>query len=293
MSSTEKARATMSVEDAFAHCERITRGHYENFPVGSALVPRPLRRHFYSIYAYSRTADDIADEGNLPADERIALLDAWERRLEGAYRGEADHPIFIALAATIRERAIPIEPLRDLLRAFRLDARNQGYPTMEALLAYCGCSANPVGRLVLHLFGLYSDERAMLSDNICTGLQLVNFWQDISVDVPRDRINLPAESLERFGYTLEELRAGVFNESFRRMIAHHVEDARGRLMLGYPLLRSIPVRRLRGELGLVYLGGSRILDKITMLGYDVITRRPSLSLGDKLWMLVRLAALQI
>jgi phytoene synthase len=175
MNTIEPADGIMTPDEAFAYCERITRGHYENFPVGSALVPGGVRRHFYSIYAYSRAADDIADEGDRPVEERIALLDDWERRLEGAYGGRADHPIFVALAVTVRERSIPIEPLRDLLRAFRQDARNEGFASEADLLSYCNRSANPVGRLVLHLFGYHDEHRGELSDAICTGLQLANF----------------------------------------------------------------------------------------------------------------------
>ena len=280
METTEPSGAGMTADEAFAHCERTARAHYENFPVGSALVPRELRRHFYSIYAYSRAADDIADEGERPVEERIALLDDWERRLEGAYRGEADHPVFIALAATVRERSIPIEPLRDLLRAFRQDARNEGFASDADLLDYCGRSANPVGRLVLHLFGYHDEGRAELSDAICTALQLANFWQDISVDVPRGRINLPRETMERFGYSLRELHAGVFNEAFRAMMAWSVERAEELFGRGRPLIASIPSLRLRAELGLVHLGGTRILGKIKAGGYDVITKRPSLGTVD-------------
>jgi squalene synthase HpnC len=288
MNTIEPAARAMTLDDAFAYCERITRGHYENFPVGSALVPKELRRHFYSIYAYSRAADDIADEGERPAGERIAMLDDWERRLEGAYRGDAAHPVFIALAATVRERSIPIEPLRDLLKAFRRDALNEGFATDDDLLAYCNHSANPVGRLVLHLFGYHDERRGVLSDAICTALQLANFWQDISVDVPRGRINLPRETMERHGYSLQELRDGVFNEAFREMMAWSVERAEELFERGHPLIASIPSRRLRAELGLVHLGGTRILGKIRRGGYDVMTKRPSLGLADKLAMMFRL-----
>jgi squalene synthase HpnC len=257
--------------------------------VGSALIPRELRKHFFSIYAYSRAADDIADEGSLPADERIAQLDDWERQLREAYEGRAEHPVFVALAATVREKNIPIEPLRDLLKAFRMDARNEGFATTTDLLYYCYHSANPVGRLVLHLFGLCDDERKFLSDKICTALQMANFWQDVSVDVPRGRINIPRESIEYFGYSLDELRAGTFNENFRELMAYHVDHAMNQFQHGYPLLAAIPVRSLRSELGLVFLGGVRILHKIKALDYNVLAARPKLTLRDKLWMLAKLA----
>lgn len=282
---------TWTVEEAFAYCERITRGHYENFPVGSVLIPRELRRHFFSIYSYSRAADDMADEGSLTPEERVAMLDDWERQLQEAYQGEAEHPVFVALAETVRECSIPMEPLRDLLRAFRMDARNEGFDTTTDLLYYCYHSANPVGRLVLHLFGFYDEERKLLSDKICTGLQMANFWQDISVDVPRGRINLPRESMDYFGYSLDELRAGAFNDNFREMLAYHVDHAVNQFQHGYPLIRSVPSKRLQSELGLVFLGGVRILNKIKALDYNVLATRPKLTFGDKLWMLTRLVTL--
>jgi squalene synthase HpnC len=279
---------TYSSAEAFAWCERITRGHYENFPVGSMLIPKDLRTHFISIYAFSRTADDIADEGTLSAEERIEMLDDWERQLQEAYEGHAEHPIFIALAETVRERNIPIEPLRNLLKAFRMDSRNEGFETTSDLLHYCYHSANPVGRLVLSLFELRDDERWTLSDNICTALQLANFWQDISIDVPRGRINLPRQSIEYFGYSLDELRAGVFNENFREMLAYHVDHAMNLFQHGYPLLGMIRDRRLKSELGLVVAGGARILHKIKAMDYNVLAERPKLTLRDKLWILARL-----
>lgn len=291
MSSASLAAKTQSVEEAFAYCERLARGHYENFPVGSVLIPRSLRPHFYSIYAYSRTADDIADEGSLDADARVALLDDWERQLREAYRGNAEHPIFVALAVTVRERSIPMEPFLDLLKAFRLDARNQGFATTDDLLRYCAHSANPVGRLVLYLFGFQDDTRFSRSDKICTALQLANFWQDISVDLPRGRVNLPRESLERFGYSLQELHAGVYDERFRAMLRHHVEQAEEMFRQGRPLIASVPSVRLRNELRLVYLGGVRILRKIRNLDYNVLASRPELGIGDMLWMATRFLSL--
>jgi squalene synthase HpnC len=279
---------SMSVDDAFAYCERMAREHYENFPVGSFLVPKHLRRHVHSIYAYSRIADDIADEGAMPADERIALLDDWERQLRDAYAGRAEHPVFVALAATVAECRIPIEPLRDLLRAFRMDARNEGFQTLTDLLYYCFHSANPIGRLVLHLFGLYDEERKVYSDKICSALQITNFIQDLSIDPARDRINLPRDSFEHFGYTVEELRARVYNSAFREMVAYHVDHAMNLFQHGYPLLAAIPQRRLRSELTLTFLGGVRILHRIKALDYNVLAERPTLGWRDKMWILAKM-----
>lgn len=282
------APGTMSVDEAFEYCERMAREHYENFPVGSLLVPRHLRRHVHSIYAFSRIADDIADEGAMAVEERIELLDDWERQLIEAYAGRAEHPVFIALAATVADHGIPIEPLRHLLRAFRMDARNEGFQTLSDLLYYCYHSANPIGRLVLHLFSLYNEERRILSDKVCSALQITNFLQDLSVDPGRGRINIPRDSLEHFGYSIEQLRAGEFNEEFREMVAYHVDHAMNLFQEGYPLLRKIPQRRLRSELTLTFLGGVRILHRIKALDYDVLTERPTLGWRDKLWILSKM-----
>lgn len=279
---------TMSTEEAFAYCERIAREHYENFPVGSLLVPKHLRRHVHSIYAYSRLADDIADEGELPVEDRILLLDDWERQLVAAFEGEAEHAVFIALAATVEQCRIPIEPLRDLLRAFRMDARNEGFETLTDLLYYCFHSANPIGRLVLHLFGLYDEERKVLSDKFCTALQITNFLQDLSVDPARGRINIPRNSFEHFEYSEQELRDGVFNRAARELIAYHVDHAMNLFQHGYPLLATIPQRRLKSELALTFLGGVRILHRIKQMDYNVLRERPTLGGRDKLWIMAKM-----
>lgn len=286
MNTADATGTAMTTAEAFAYCERIARTHYENFPVGSLLVPAGLRPHFYSIYAYSRAADDFADEGDRTVEERIAALDAWEARLEDAYRGEADHPVFVALAETVRRHAVPIEPLRDLLRAFRLDSREEGFATMAELLDYCRWSADPVGRLVLHLFELATPERLVLSDAICTALQLANFWQDISVDVPRGRFTVPRDVLRRFGCTAEDLRERRFTENVRAMMHYLVDDAEGRFRTGSALIRKVPVFRLRMELALVVRGGRTILRKIREADYNVLAERPAIGTLDKLRILL-------
>lgn len=279
---------SMSVDEAFTYCERLAREHYENFPVGSLLIPRHLRRHVHSIYGFSRIADDIADEGEMPVDERIALLDDWERQLREAYEGRAEHPVFVALAETVRECGIPMEPLRDLLRAFRMDARNEGFDALSDLLYYCFHSANPVGRLILHLFGLYDEERKLLSDKICTALQITNFLQDLSIDPARGRINIPRNSFEHFGYSERQLRARECTPEFREMIAYHVDHATNLFQHGYPLLGKIPQRRLRSELTLTFLGGVRILHRIKALDYNVLDTRPTLAWRDKAWIMAKM-----
>lgn len=266
----------MTTEDrttAFNACIRIAREHYENFPVASRLLPRRYRGYVAAIYAFARVADDYADEGEWPVSERLHALDLHEGKLDRALRGEATEPAFVALGITLAETGIPDRLLRDLLRAFRHDARNLGYPTMDDLLAYCRNSANPVGRLVLHLYGYTSDEQLRLSDEICTGLQLVNFWQDLSIDLPRDRVTIPDEVMAEFGYSREELLAGVQDDRFFAMISELTELAEGYLKRGSGLPKLIPSLRLRWQLKLTVLGGLRIVRKIRGVDYRVLEER--------------------
>lgn len=273
-------RGEWSREEAYAWCERTAREHYENFPVASRLLPKSSRRHVAAIYAFARYADDLADEGEMPVGERLTALDLWNERLEKAARGDAEGPVFTALSATLRETDIPLSLLEDLLTAFRQDARNAGYEREEDLLRYCRFSANPVGRLVLHLFGEAMPEHLLLSDHICTGLQLANFWQDISVDLPRERINIPRRTMERFGYSIRELEEGIFNERFRTMMIYLSDLAEDHLRAGSLLPKSISSFRLRLELHGTILGGLRVVEKIREENYDVLRRRPVLGKGD-------------
>ena len=186
------------------YCRRLARGHYENFTVVSWLLPRRLRQHFYNVYAYCRWADDLADEPGDP-QKSLALLDWWEKELRDCYAGKVRHPVFVALTETIRRFDIPIDPFVDLLVAFRQDQRIRCYDNLAQLTEYCRYSANPVGRLILYLGKCHSPERAQLSDSICTGLQLANFWQDVARDYEMGRVYLPAAEQSRFGYTPEML----------------------------------------------------------------------------------------
>ncbi|MFN0085926.1 MAG: squalene synthase HpnC [Blastocatellia bacterium] len=278
------------VADSFDWCERMARSHYENFPVGSLLVPKRLRKHVYSIYAFARVADDLADEGHETGEwteaRRLSELDAWERRLTEAVQGRADHPVFIALAETMRELSLPAAPLRNLLSAFRQDVVRRRYDTFEDLLDYCARSANPVGRLILLLFGYREEELHRLSDEICTALQLANFWQDVEVDMRKDRVYLPLEDMRRFGVTVEDLRARRFSREFASLMKFQVERARDRFNRG----KSLPSRvqgRLALELRLTWLGGMRILERIEEKGYDTLTSRPRITSTDKIRILLK------
>jgi hydroxysqualene synthase len=276
--------------EAFAYCERLARLHYENFPVGSLLVPRARRRHVYSIYAFARTADDFADEGydraELTEAARLAALDDWEAQLAACYRGEASHPVFIALAETVRELRLPEPLFRDLLAAFKQDVVKRRYADFTEVLDYCRRSANPVGRLILRLFD-YRDERLdQLSDNICTALQLANFWQDVAVDLEKDRVYLPLGDLAEFGVTLDDLLARRCTDAYRRLLKFQVARTRDLFMQG----KTLPAQvrgRLALELRLTWHGGMRILELIERQAYDTLSARPKLSSTDKALLLAR------
>lgn len=278
-----------SVAEAYAYCEKLTRAHYENFPVGSLLVPKSKRRHVYSIYAFARTADDFADEGYdtpLSPSERLAALDDWERRLEACTRGEAEHPIFVALAATINELQLPVQLFRDLLSAFKQDVVKRRYTSFDEVLDYCTRSANPVGRLILLLFGYRDEERHRLSDHICTALQLANFWQDVAVDLEKDRIYLPEDDLVRFGCSEEQLLTRRFDRRFATLLKFQVARTRELFLRGRALPRLVS-GRLSFELSLTWQGGMRILELIERAGYNTLKERPVITMWDKAVLLAR------
>jgi len=271
---------TALVQEAFAHCEALARSHYENFPVASLAIPRLLRPYVAAVYAFARTADDFADEGEREPAERIRLLNEWEAMLDSAFDGRAEHPIFVALMATARLTQLSKTPLADLLRAFRMDVTVKRYGTFSDVLSYCRYSANPVGRVVLHLFGVTRDDAFAPSDAICTGLQLANFCQDFSIDWNRGRLYVPLDDLARFGYTESDIARKTCDERFRAVMAFQVKRARKFLMDGIPLLGMVS-GRLRLELSLTIRGGLAILDRIADTGYDVMNKRPVLTLADK------------
>jgi squalene synthase HpnC len=269
----------MTVEDAFEICEQRARAHYENFPVG-LFVPKEKQRYVHALYAYARAADDFADE---PMYEgmRAEKLDQWEARLHGAYEGRAEDPIFIALAETVRRLEIPKSLLLDLLSAFRQDTVKRRYDTWDELLDYCRRSADPIGRLVLLVFGYHDPQLESWSDAICTGLQLANHWQDVAIDLRKDRIYVPREISDRFGVKEWDLNARRADEPFQKMMAELVSRARALFTRGRPLCDRVG-RDLRFEMRLTWLGGSGILDGIEAAEYDVFRRRPKYGLAGKL-----------
>lgn len=275
--------------EAFDWCRRLALSHYENFPVGSLLVPRKVRRHVYSIYAFARLADDIADEGydaGIDPQSRLEDLDAWERRFDACLEGRSEHPAFIALGATIKDLQLPDKLFRDLLSAFRQDVVKRRYGSFEDVLDYCRRSANPVGRLILLLWGWRDAERHALSDEICTALQLTNFWQDLSVDLDKDRIYLPQDEMQRFGVTEQMLFARRATPEIASLVEFQVARTRGMFARGRPLPEMVN-GRLRYELRLTWCGGMRLLERIEQTGYNTIADRPQITRSDKFRLLWR------
>ena len=279
-----------TLEEARAYCKRLAETHYENFHVASWFLPKALRPHFHSIYAYCRISDDLGDEVGDPAIA-LALLELWGRELDACYEGSAQHPVFVALAETILACQIPKEPFADLLVAFRQDQIVTRFATMDEVLAYCRYSANPVGRLVLYACGEVDDgtreEKFRLSDATCTALQLANFWQDVRSDfAARDRVYLPQEDMQRFGVTEEAIAAAKVTPEFRNLLQYEVEFARRLFQQGLPLIGMVN-GDLALDLDLFSRGGMEILNAIEARSYDVLSARPAISKLTKLQLALR------
>ncbi len=281
-----------TLAEAQAWCQRQTETHYENFHVASWFLPERLRKHFHAVYAYCRVSDDLGDEVG-DAAQSLALLDWWEEQLRLCYRGEATHPVFVALLPTIRACNIPIEPFADLLTAFRQDQTITRFATIEDVLGYCRYSANPVGRLVLYVAGYTDEERFRLSDQTCTALQLANFWQDVRVDHAKGRVYLPQADMARFKVTEAMLAEGIAqgraNAAVRELLRFEAGYARVMFRSGLPLIGMVD-RELAVDLDLFSRGGLEILRAIEAQDYDVLRERPSISKGRKAGLLTRALA---
>jgi phytoene synthase len=267
----------------------VSVGHYENFPVASLLLPAPLRRPVEVIYRFARSADDFADEGSEPDEIRLAKLSVYRAALVTIARGGTPgEPLLRDLANVIREHRLPIQPFHDLLDAFAQDVTKKRYASYAEVLEYCRRSANPVGRLLLHLFKQTSESDLRRSDAICSALQLVNFWQDVDVDYAKDdRIYLPQDEMARFGVTQLHLLEKACDDSWRALMRHQVERTRALMLSGAPLGRDLP-GRVGLEIRATIEGGLKILRKIEDAGYDVFRRRPALRALD--WPLLLLKA---
>ena len=276
-----------TLADAHAYCERLARSHYENFSVATWFLPKRLRQHFFNVYAYCRISDDLGDEtGDTAAS--LQLLDEWETELNACYAGSPRHPVFVALAGTVREFDIPKHEFSDLLRAFRQDQTVTRYETFDDLLGYCRYSANPVGHLVLYLCGYRDAERQQLSDYTCTALQLANFWQDVSPDYAKGRIYLPLESLRKYDVSESDIAGKRNTAQFLDLMRFEVQRAREWFDRGLPLVGKVN-SELAVDLELFSRGGQEILNAIERQGYAVLGNRPSISKSRKLALVARAA----
>jgi squalene synthase HpnC len=283
--SAEALSGTYTLASAEEYTRWLATHHYENFHVVSFLLPNHLHQDFYNVYAFCRWADDLGDEIGDRA-ESLRLLAWWRSELEAMYQGQVHHPVFVALEGTAQKYNLPIQLFSDLITAFEQDQRITRYRNWDELFAYCRCSANPVGRLVLRLCG-YQDDAGLdrLSDATCTALQLANFWQDVTVDFEKDRVYLPLDLFQKHGYTVEDLAAHRFNPAFQSVMREAVEVAHNLFQEGLPLIKMVN-RRLALDLELFSRGGLRVLEKIKQQNYNVLDRRPVISKVERLQLLL-------
>jgi len=270
---------------ALGYTRWLATHHYENFHIVSFLLPRDLHQDFYNVYSFCRWADDLGDEiGDV--DQSLRLLAWWRAQLHDLYEGKKpSHPVYVALAPTIEKHSLPREPFDNLITAFEQDQRVTRYQDWDGVFGYCVNSANPVGRLVLYLSGYRDEGRQRLSDATCTALQLANFWQDVTVDLKKDRIYLPRHLFERHGYTEAELRAGRFTPAFRNVMKDAVDVAQELFERGLPLAGRLD-RRLALDIDLFSRGGLKVLDKIRKLDYNVLQQRPSIGKTERMRLLL-------
>jgi squalene synthase HpnC len=276
-----------SLEEAREYCRQLARTHYENFSVATWFLPKHLRQDFLNVYAYCRISDDLGDEVG-DATAALALLDEWQTELDACYEGNPRHPVFVALADTVRKFQIPKHEFSDLLIAFRQDQTITRFETFDDVLAYCRYSANPVGHLVLYLCGYSDPERQQLSDYTCTALQLANFWQDVSVDYAKGRIYLPLEDLRQYSVAEEDIQENRNTPAFCAMMKFEVERARQWFARGLPLITKVD-KELAVDLELFSRGGQEILNAIERQNFAVLGCRPVISKSRKLALVARAA----
>lgn len=292
----------MTLEEAYSQCSQLARSHYENFPVG-LLVPRHKQKFVHAVYAFARVSDDIADEGyadprnpeakpeQAPTpEERTSMMQYYQLQLDHCLQEKKLDPkyqwIFLALRDTIHSCQLPSQLFYDLLSAFQQDILKNRYSTFAEVTDYCRRSANPVGRLVLHLHGIRDENLHILSDHICTALQLANFWQDVSVDLGKDRIYIPKEDFIRFSLTEDSLFKGTVTAEFINCMMFQVERAQDFFTQGKPLIDNLS-GKLAWEIRMTWLGGASILEKIRQQNYDTLSSRPKLSKWDMSRLLIK------
>jgi squalene synthase HpnC len=285
LASPEAMRRVWPREDALAYTRWLATHHYENFHVVSFLLPKRLHQDFYNVYSFCRWADDLGDEIGDP-QESLRLLEWWRGELHAMFAsGVASHPVFVALKGTVQSFDLPQALFDDLITAFERDQTITRYNNFEELFEYCRYSANPVGRMVLGLCGYHDAERQALSDATCTALQLANHWQDVTVDILKDRVYLPLDVMQRHGYPLEALLARRFDGRFREAMKDAVDVARGLFLKGLPLAGMVD-RRLAIDLELFSRGGLKVLEKIQQQDYNVLIARPAISKIERVGLLL-------
>lgn len=284
LKTADQMERTWAAAESLAYTHWLATHHYENFHVVSFLLPKRLHQDFYNVYAFCRWSDDLGDEIG-DTQESLRLLKWWRSELHEMYEGRAAHPVFVALQETVARHGLPREPFDDLITAFEQDQTVTRYRNFEELFEYCRYSANPVGRLVLGLCGYHDAAMQALSDATCTALQLANFWQDVIVDLEKDRVYLPLDVLNKHGYSVEELFARRFTPGFRGAMMDAIAVARELFLKGLPLADQVD-RRLAIDLELFSRGGLKILEKIERQGYDVLRARPAISKTERVGLLL-------
>jgi squalene synthase HpnC len=273
------------IHEAYRACEEIVRRHDENFPVATVFLAPERRQALAAIYAFAREADDLADAA-APTAERLRALDAAGRALLRALEGEPEGPVFTALADTVERHRLPTEPFLDLIEAFRMDARDTVFDTWDDLLDYCSGSANPVGRLVLAVHGVEDPQTMRRSDEVCTALQLTNFWQDLGRDLSRGRLFIPREDLERFGLAREDLTRRECRSSVSRLIEHECRGTEELFERGAPVVRRVPMG-LSLQLRATIAGGRTVLRAVLRQGWRVLRERPAIGPAGRVWILAK------
>jgi squalene synthase HpnC len=275
-----------NVEQEYLTALKLAKTHYENFPVISLFLPKKLHKHVAIIYKFARIADDYADEELYKDSNRLELLEEYKSNFIAALNNNYQNIFWQTLVKTINKYNLTAGLFIDLLEAFKQDLTKKEYSDFQELLLYCKNSANPIGRLILQLHGINNDEAYKYSDLICTALQLTNFWQDISVDLKKDRVYLPIEDMNKYGYSLELLKKNIYDEKFKCLIKYEVEITKKMFYEGAKLLKYLPFR-LKIQIKLTILGGLRILDKIAKNDYNVITNRPTIEKTDIIFILIK------
>ena len=274
------------IESEYIKALSFAKNHYENFPVISFLVPKHLQKHIAIVYKFARLADDIADETNLPSDKRLSLLEDFSHKFNQALKNEFSNPFWETLINTINLFNLTPENFSRLLIAFKSDIRFTRFQTFPEILNYCSNSANPVGRIILELFGIREEKAIAYSDNVCTALQLINFYQDVSIDIKQNRIYIPEDELQKFSVTLDEIKKTNFSDNFRKLMKFQIERVDSMFREGRNILSYLPFR-LKIEIAWTILGGEKISSKIKEKNYNVLNYRPKINISDVSMILVK------